>query len=77
MKSLNIKKRFQVDLLKSALEINNKALNPLRKDGKSSNPSLRSPLAGSDPKLFNHHHHSKSGSIEFTDQVRLFNFLIV
>ena len=47
---------LQVDLLKSALEINHKVSNPmLRKGGDKSDHSLSKLHADSAPKLYNHH----------------------
>lgn len=67
---------LQVDLLKSALEINHgKISNPmLRKDEKTSDQSLRSIHAESAPKLFNHFgskNISQPSFIEVLDEVRV------
>lgn len=62
---------FQVDLLKSALEINHgKISNPmLRKDEKTSDQSLRSIHAESVPKLWINHSSKNTSFIEVLDEV--------
>lgn len=70
--------QFQVDLLKSALEINHKSSNPiLRKEEKYSDQSLRSIHGESAPKLNNQYsikNISQPSFIEVLDEVSEFIF---